>query len=105
MPEELRIVWILAIGLSLACFFGYVCQKIKLSPLLGYLFAGYLIGPNSPGFIADQTISSQLASIGVTLLMFAVGLNFSWKDISKVKSIVIPGAISLSFMSILVGAF
>lgn len=105
MPDELKIIWILAIGLSIACAAGYLAQRLKLSPILGYLFAGYLIGPNSPGFIADQSISDQLASVGVTLLMFAVGLNFNWKDINAVKKIVVPGAIILSILSIFAGIF
>lgn len=105
MPDELKIIWILAIGLSIACGAGYLAQRLKLSPILGYLLAGYLIGPNSPGFIADQSISDQLANIGVTLLMFAVGLNFNWKDINAVKNIVVPGAIILSILSILAGIF
>ena len=91
MPEELKIIWILAVGLGLACVAGYLAQCIKLSPITGYLIAGYLIGPNSPGYIADQQISDQLAIIGVTLLMFAVGLNFNWKDLSGIKHIVISG--------------
>ncbi len=103
MPEELKIIWILAVGLSFACAAGYFAQKIRLSPILGYLLAGYLIGPNSPGFIADQNISDQLANIGVTLLMFAVGLNFNWKDINAVKKIVVPGALTLSAISIISG--
>jgi CPA2 family monovalent cation:H+ antiporter-2 len=101
MPEELKIIWILAIGLSFACLAGYVAQRLKLSPILGYLIAGYFIGPNSPGFIADQAISDQLANIGLTLLMFAVGLNFKWTDINAVKKIVLPGAITLSIFSII----
>lgn len=105
MPEDLKIIWILAIGLSVACGAGYLAQRLKLSPILGYLLAGYLIGPNSPGFIADQSISDQLANIGVTLLMFAVGLNFNWKDINAVKKIVVPGAVTLSLLSILAGIF
>lgn len=105
MPDDLKIIWILAIGLSIACGAGYLAQRLKLSPILGYLLAGYLIGPNSPGFIADQSISDQLANIGVTLLMFAVGLNFNWKDINAVKKIVVPGAITLSVLSILAGIF
>ncbi|MBS4169046.1 cation:proton antiporter [Parachlamydia sp. AcF125] len=103
MPEDLNIIWILAVGLGFACAAGYVAQRLKLSPILGYLIAGFLIGPNSPGFIADQNISGQLANIGVTLLMFAVGLNFNWKDIDADKKIVIPGALLLSFLSICAG--
>ncbi len=104
MPDDLRVIWILAIGLSLACATGYLAQRLRLSPVIGYLIAGYIVGPNSPGFIADQMISDQLAHIGVTLLMFAVGLNFNWKDISTFKKIVIPGAMILSTLSIAAGS-
>lgn len=103
MPEELKIIWILGVGLGIACVAGYAAQRMRLSPILGYLLAGYFIGPNSPGFIADQHISDQLANIGVTLLMFAVGLNFNWKEISAVKKIVVPGALSLCLLSICAG--
>lgn len=105
MPEELKIIWILGVGLGVACVAGYAAQRMKLSPILGYLLAGYFIGPNSPGFIADQYISDQLANIGVTLLMFAVGLNFNWKDINAVKKIVVPGALVLCLLSICAGMF
>jgi monovalent cation:H+ antiporter-2, CPA2 family len=103
MPEELNIIWILALGLSVACGAGYLAQRLRLSPILGYLIAGYLIGPHSPGFTVDQEISDQLANIGVTLLMFAVGLNFNWKDVSEVKRVVLPGALALSLLSIFAG--
>jgi CPA2 family monovalent cation:H+ antiporter-2 len=101
--EELKIIWLLAIGLGLACFFGYIAQKAKQSPIIGYLLAGFLIGPNFPGFVADVYISEQLANIGVTLLMFAVGLSFNWKDLIAVKKIALPGALFLSTISIAAG--
>lgn len=104
MGDELRIIWLLAIGLGLACLLGYVAQRVKQSPIIGYLLAGYLIGPNSPGFVADSYISDQLANIGVTLLMFAVGLSFNWKDLIAVKKIALPGAIILATISIFSGA-
>lgn len=103
--EELNVIWILAVGLGLACLLGYTAQRFRLSPILGYLFAGYIIGPNFPGFVADPYISEQLANVGVTLLMFAVGLNFSWKDLIAVKRIALPGALILSFFSICAGIF
>lgn len=105
MGDELNIMWLLAIGLGFASILGYIAQRLKLSPILGYLLAGYLIGPNSPGFVADMALSEQLANIGVTLLMFVVGLNFSWKDLAAVKKIALPGAITLSIFSILAGMF
>lgn len=104
MQPDLKIIWILAIGLSAACFLGYIAERLKLSPILGYLLAGFLIGPQSPGYVADLYISEQLAYIGVTLLMFAVGLQFTWKDLFEVKKIVIPGAI-LALISMLLGFF
>lgn len=103
MQEELNIIWILAIGLSCACLLGYVSQYFKVSPILGYLLAGYLIGPNSPGYVANIELSEQLANIGVTLLMFAIGLQFSWKDLISVKQIALPGALVLAVLSISLG--
>jgi CPA2 family monovalent cation:H+ antiporter-2 len=103
MGDELKIIWLLTAGLGLACLFGYVAQRYKQSPILGYLLAGYLLGPNSPGIVVDSAMSEQLAVLGVTLLMFAVGLNFNWQDLIAVKRIAIPGAITLSFLSALAG--
>lgn len=104
MMEELRIIWLLAIGLGLACILGYGAQAARIPPIVGYLLAGYLIGPNSPGFVADISMAEQLANLGVTLLMFAVGLNFNWKDLIAVKSIVLPGALTISGFSIILTA-
>jgi monovalent cation:H+ antiporter-2, CPA2 family len=103
MQADFKVAWILAIGLSAACLFGYIAQRLKISPIIGYLLAGFLIGPHFPGFVADLYISEQLAYIGVTLLMFVVGMRFSWKDIISVKKIVLPGALILAFISICLG--
>lgn len=100
----MNVIMLLAIGLGLACFFGYIAHKAKQSPILGYLLAGYILGPNFPGFVADPYISEELANIGVTLLMFAVGLSFDWKDLNAVKKIAVPGALVLSTISIVAGA-
>lgn len=105
MGEELRMIWVLAIGFSVACALGFFAQKLKLSPILGYLIAGYIIGPHSPGYIVDPHLSNQMANIGVTLLMFAVGLHLNWADLNAVKKIVVPGGLILSFLSILAGLF
>lgn len=105
MAEEFRIIWLLAIGLGLACVLGYVAQWLKLPPILGYLLAGYLIGPHSPGFVADISMAEQLATIGVTLLMFTVGLNFRWEELGAVKHLALPGVIILSLLSLLAGIF
>ncbi|WCT75429.1 YbaL family putative K(+) efflux transporter [Sphingomonas naphthae] len=72
---------------------GSVAQRLRLPPLVGYLFAGILIGPFTPGYVADQELANELAEIGVILLMFGVGLHFSLKDLLAVKTIAIPGAI------------
>jgi CPA2 family monovalent cation:H+ antiporter-2 len=103
MQADFNVIWIFAVGLSCASLLGYFAQRIRLSPILGYLLAGYLIGPYSPGFVADLYMSEQLAHIGVTLLMFAVGLHFNWKDILAVKKIAVPGALTLGLFSIATG--
>ncbi len=90
---NLKIVLLLAVGFSLASLLGYFAWRIKLSPILGYLLAGFIIGPYSPGFVADKQISEQLAGIGVVLMMFGVGLDFTFRDLVKVKRIAIPGAV------------
>lgn len=90
---NLTIAVILAMGFGLACLLGTLAHRIKLSPIIGYLFAGYLIGPYSPGYTADIHLSEQLAEIGVILMMFGVGLLFHWRDLTKTAPIAIPGAI------------
>lgn len=100
---NLKIVLLVTFGLALASVFGYLSQRAKLSPILGYLFAGYLIGPYSPGFIADMEITEQLAEIGVILMMFGVGLHFKLDDLVKVKNIAIPGAIGQTLAAATVG--
>jgi CPA2 family monovalent cation:H+ antiporter-2 len=90
---RLKIVLLLTIGFALASFLGWLTQKFRLSPLLGYLLGGYLIGPYSPGFEADLEVSEQLAEIGVILMMFGVGLHFRWEELSSVRHIAIPGAV------------
>lgn len=79
-------------GIVAAAFFGYLAQKMTLPALVGYLVAGILIGPHTPGFVADIKLAKQLAEIGIILLMFGVGLHFSFKDLRYVQRIAIPGA-------------
>jgi K+:H+ antiporter len=86
------LIAILVAGFGLAFFFGAVAQRLRLSPLVGYLIAGVIAGPFTPGFVGDQTLAPQLAEIGVILLMFGVGLHFSLRDLLDVKSIALPGA-------------
>jgi CPA2 family monovalent cation:H+ antiporter-2 len=100
-PEllNLKVVIILTFGFTLASILGYVALKLKLSPIMGYLIAGYLIGPYSPGFVADKEIAEQLAEIGVILMMFGVGLHFKWQDLLRVKDLAIPGAIGQTLLT------
>ena len=77
----------LAIGLVLAFSLGVLAHRLKLPPLVGYLLAGIALGPFTPGFVADQNIANQLAEVGVILLMFGVGLHFSFADLLAVRRV------------------
>ncbi|MBC8951704.1 YbaL family putative K(+) efflux transporter [Xenorhabdus sp. PB62.4] len=91
-------------GFVLAYLLGMLAQRLKISPLVGYLIAGVLAGPFTPGFVADTSLAPELSEIGVILLMFGVGLHFSLKDLLAVKSIAIPGAIAQIAVATLLGA-
>ena len=93
MPHDVTLIAILAGGFGLALIFGLAVSYLKMPPLLGYLIAGVVIGPATPGFVADIGLSTQLAEIGVMLLMFGVGLHFSINDLLSVKKIAVPGAL------------
>jgi CPA2 family monovalent cation:H+ antiporter-2 len=88
------LIALLVAGFVLAFLFGGLAHRMKLSPLVGYLVAGVLIGPFTPGFIADRSLAPQLAEVGVILLMFGVGLHFSMRDLLAVKGIAVPGALA-----------
>ena len=90
-------------AIVLAFILGAVAQRLRISPLVGYLLAGVAVGPFTPGFVADQGLITELAEIGVILLMFGVGLHFSLKDLLAVKSIAIPGAIGQIAVATLLG--
>ncbi|MCC3702224.1 YbaL family putative K(+) efflux transporter [Rouxiella badensis] len=90
-------------GLVLAFLLGMLANRLRISPLVGYLAAGVLAGPFTPGFVADTSLAPELAEIGVILLMFGVGLHFSLKDLLAVKSIAIPGAIAQIAVATLLG--
>lgn len=90
-------------GIVLAAILGMLANRLRISPLVGYLIAGIIFGPATPGYVADTAIISQLAEIGVILLMFAVGLHFSLNDLLAVKSIAIPGAITQIAVATLLG--
>lgn len=91
------------IGLVLAFALGTVAQRFRISPLVGYLLAGIMMGPFTPGFVADQNIANELAEIGIILLMFGVGLHFSLKDLLSVRAIAIPGAVVQIAVATLLG--
>jgi CPA2 family monovalent cation:H+ antiporter-2 len=93
LTHNISLITTLAAGFGFALIFGFIAEKIKLPALVGYLVAGILIGPATPGFVADANIASQLSEIGVMLLMFGVGLHFSLKDLLAVKRIALPGAV------------
>ena len=94
MPHDTPLIATIVIGLCLAFIFGTIATRLKISPLVGYLLAGVIAGPHTPGFVADQDLILQLAEIGVILLMFGVGLHFSLKDLLSVKAIALPGALA-----------
>src|SRR3954468_2538805 len=93
MPHYTPLISTIVVALVLAFIFGVIAQRLRFSPLVGYLVAGILIGPFTPGFVADQGIANELAEIGVILLMFGVGLHFSLQDLLSVRTIAIPGAV------------
>ena len=94
----------LAIGLAIALVFGVVAQKIKISPIVGYLIAGIIVSPNSPGISADYNVVKECAEVGIILLMFSVGMHFKLSDLIAVKKIAICGAISQIAVSTLISA-
>ena len=93
MPHNISLITTIAAALGLALAMGFVAIRLKLPPLVGYLIAGIIIGPATPGFVADLDLSHQLAEIGVMLLMFGVGLHFSLEQLLAVRHIALPGAI------------
>ena len=93
MPHHSPLVATIVIGLVLAFILGAIANRFRISPLVGYILAGIIVAPHTPGFVADQSLALELAEIGVILLMFGVGLHFSPKDLLAVKAIAIPGAV------------
>jgi monovalent cation:H+ antiporter-2, CPA2 family len=91
-------------GLSAALVLGYATERLGLSPIVGYLLAGTLVGPHTPGFVADATLAEQLAEIGVILLMFGVGLQFHVEELLAVRRVALPGAVAQSAVATALGA-
>ncbi|MBW7983779.1 YbaL family putative K(+) efflux transporter [Enterobacillus tribolii] len=103
MPHSTPLITTIVGGLVLAFLLGTLANRLRISPLVGYLLAGVLAGPFTPGFVADTSLAPELAEIGVILLMFGVGLHFSLKDLMAVKNIAIPGAIAQIAVATLLG--
>ncbi|WP_112664074.1 YbaL family putative K(+) efflux transporter [Microvirga flavescens] len=103
MPHHTPLISTIVVGLVLAFALGALAHRLRISPLVGYLLAGVLVGPFTPGYVADQGLANQLAEIGVILLMFGVGLHFSFKELLSVKAIAVPGAIAQIAVATLLG--
>src|SRR5262245_19695311 len=102
MPHNVSLITTIAVALGLALVLGFSAARLRLPPLVGYLLAGIIIGPATPGFVADLELSAQLAEIGVMLLMFGVGLHFSLEDLLSVRRIALPGAlVQIAFATLL----
>ncbi|MDE1993227.1 MAG: cation:proton antiporter, partial [Rhizobiaceae bacterium] len=103
MPHDVALIALISASFVVAAVFGYLADRLHLPPLVGYLVAGVLIGSSTPGFVGDSALASQLAEIGVILLMFGVGLHFSAADLLAVRGVAIPGAIGQIALATLVG--
>ncbi|CAN5387356.1 YbaL family putative K(+) efflux transporter [soil metagenome] len=103
MHHNTPLISTVVVGLVLAFILGALAQRVRVSPLVGYLVAGVLMGPFTPGYVADQNIANELAEIGIILLMFGVGLHFSLKDLLSVRAIAVPGAVVQIAVATLLG--
>jgi CPA2 family monovalent cation:H+ antiporter-2 len=103
MPHQTPLITTIVVGLGLAFIFGALANRLRLSPLAGYLVAGVIIGPFTPGYVADQAIASQLAELGIILLMFGVGLHFSLRDLLAVRAVAVSGALGQMILVSLLG--
>jgi CPA2 family monovalent cation:H+ antiporter-2 len=93
MSHDTPLIATIVAGLGLAFIFGAAAQRLRAPPLVGYLLAGIVVGPFTPGFVADQPLAAELAEIGIILLMFGVGLHFSLENLLSVRAIALPGAV------------
>jgi len=101
--EQIELLPTLAGGLGIALLLGYAAHRTGLSPIIGYLLAGFVVGPQSPGFVANIEYANQLAELGVVLLMFGVGLHFDLHELARVRRLAVPGALLQSLCSVAVG--
>ena len=104
VPHGFDLVLTLTGGLSAALVCGYLTQRLGVSPIVGYLLAGILVGPFTPGFVADTGLAEQMAEIGVMLLMFGVGLQFHVEELLAVRRVAVPGALVQSAVATVLGA-
>ncbi|MBB6093289.1 CPA2 family monovalent cation:H+ antiporter-2 [Povalibacter uvarum] len=104
MPHETKLLALIAVGFATAMLLGFIAARLRLPPLLGYLVAGIAVGPFTPGFVADASLASELAEIGVILLMFGVGLHFSLDTLKQVRKIALPGAVAQIAVATAIGA-
>jgi monovalent cation:H+ antiporter-2, CPA2 family len=104
VPHNIDLILTLTGGLTAALLFGFITQKLRLSPIVGYLLAGIIVGPFTPGFVANRDIAAQSAEIGVILLMFGVGLHFHLKDLVAVRAVALPGAVAQICVATVLGA-
>lgn len=103
MEHNISLITTLAAGFGIALLLGFLAERVRVPALVGYLLAGIIIGPHSPGFVADMHLAAQLSEIGVMLLMFGVGLHFSLNDLLAVKRIAVPGAVAQMGLATLLG--
>src|SRR3954452_22408797 len=101
--HDLPLISTIAAAFTAAWVLGLITQRLRLSPIVGYLLAGIAIGPHTPGFVGDVKLASQLAEIGVILLMFGVGLHFHLDDLLAVRRVAIPGALGRGLITTLLG--
>ena len=101
--HEFDLILTLTGGLAAALICGYVTFRLGLSPIVGYLIAGFVVGPNTPGFVANKHLADELAEVGVILLMFGVGLQFHLKELLAVRRVALPGALAQSLVATLLG--
>ena len=104
MLHETPLIATIVAGISLAFVFGTIANRLRMPPLVGYLLAGVLVGPHTPGYVADQALAPELAALGVIPPMFGVGLHFSRKDLLSVRAIAVPGAILQIALATAMGA-
>jgi CPA2 family monovalent cation:H+ antiporter-2 len=103
MEHDIALIATVAVGLAVAFVFGFLAQRLRLPPLVGYLVAGVVVGPYVPGYVADDALAGQLAEIGIMLMMFGVGLHFSLSDLLAVRRLAVPGAVGQIVIATAIG--